>query len=137
MAPSLRGALHPFESVSRRLSMSMFWVIGFVILWLVVLLLAFLLLGALRALGLLSWRLEQLEATTPKRLGRDGLKPGKKAPDFTLPCVSPSPPTPLPPRERGAEKPPSPTGGRGEGGATPETSFTGFARARAPPVFTQ
>ena len=65
--------------------MNMFWVIGFVVLWVVVLFLAFLLLGALRALGLLSWRLEQLEATTPKRLGRDGLKPGKKAPDFTLP----------------------------------------------------
>src|SRR5262249_38139227 len=45
----------------------------------------FLLLGTLRALGLLSWRLEQLEATTPKRLGRDGLKLGKKAPDFSLP----------------------------------------------------
>jgi len=50
--------------------------------------LGFLLLGALRALGLLSWRLEQLEATTPKRLGRDGLKLGKKAPDFTLPCMT-------------------------------------------------
>jgi methylamine dehydrogenase accessory protein MauD len=36
-------------------------------------------------LGLLTWRLEQLEATTPSRLGRDGLKVGKKAPDFTLP----------------------------------------------------
>jgi methylamine dehydrogenase accessory protein MauD len=59
----------------------------YLILWLAVLFLGFLLLGALRALGLLSWRLEQLEATTPKRLGRDGLKPGKKAPDFTLPNV--------------------------------------------------
>jgi methylamine dehydrogenase accessory protein MauD len=57
-------------------------------LWLLVLLLAFLLLGALRALGLLRWRLEQLEATTPSRLGRGGLKPGKKAPDFTLPRVT-------------------------------------------------
>jgi peroxiredoxin len=36
----------------------------------------------------LSWRLEQLEATTPRRLGRDGLKPGKKAPDFALPSAS-------------------------------------------------
>jgi len=53
----------------------------------VVLFLGFLLLGTLRSLGLLSWRLEQLEATTPKRLGRDGLKPGKKAPDFTLPSA--------------------------------------------------
>ena len=58
------------------------------LLWLVVLFLGFLLLGTLRALGLLRWRLEQLEATTPSRLGRSGLKPGKKAPDFTLPSVS-------------------------------------------------
>jgi methylamine dehydrogenase accessory protein MauD len=54
------------------------------LLWLVALFLGFLLLGTLRALGLLRWRLEQLEATTPTRLGRSGLKPGKKAPDFTL-----------------------------------------------------
>jgi peroxiredoxin len=39
----------------------------------------------LRALALLSWRLEQLEAITPSRLGRDGVKLGKKAPDFALP----------------------------------------------------
>jgi len=57
-------------------------------LWVVLLSLAFLLLGALRALGLISWRLEQLEATTPSRLGRDGLKLGKKAPDFTLPVAT-------------------------------------------------
>jgi len=57
-------------------------------LWLILLSLAFLLLGALRALGLVSWRLEQLEATTPSRLGRDGLKLGKKAPDFTLPVAT-------------------------------------------------
>jgi methylamine dehydrogenase accessory protein MauD len=57
-------------------------------LWAVVLFLGFLLLGALRALGLLRWRLEQLEATTPSRLGRSGLKPGKKAPPFTLPEVA-------------------------------------------------
>jgi methylamine dehydrogenase accessory protein MauD len=49
--------------------------------------LAFLVLGALRALGLVNWRLDQLEMTRPSRLGRDGLKPGKKAPDFTLPSV--------------------------------------------------
>ncbi len=67
--------------------MSIFWVSCIVILWAVVLFLGFLLLGTLRSLGLLSWRLEQLEATTPKRLGRDGLKPGKKAPDFTLPSA--------------------------------------------------
>jgi peroxiredoxin len=65
-----------------------FWISCIVILWVVVVFLAFLLLGTLRSLGLLGWRLEQLEATTPKRLGRDGLKPGKRAPDFTLPCVN-------------------------------------------------
>jgi methylamine dehydrogenase accessory protein MauD len=57
-------------------------------LWIFVLSLAFLLLGALRALGLVNWRLEQLEATRPSRLGRDGLKLGKKAPDFTLPVAT-------------------------------------------------
>jgi peroxiredoxin len=51
-------------------------------------LVGFLLLGALRALGLLRWRLEQLETTTPSRLGRGGLKPGKQAPDFTLPSIA-------------------------------------------------
>ena len=50
-----------------------------------VLVLAYLVLGALRALGVLSWRLDQLELTSPRRLGRDGLKLGQKAPDFTLP----------------------------------------------------
>jgi methylamine dehydrogenase accessory protein MauD len=59
-----------------------------VVLWALVVLLGFLLLGTLRALGLLRWRLEQLEATTPPRLGRDGLKPGKKAPGFVLPSVT-------------------------------------------------
>lgn len=58
-----------------------------VVLLAAVLGLAFLVLGALRALGLVNWRLDQLEMTRPSRLGRDGLKPGKKAPDFTLPGV--------------------------------------------------
>jgi methylamine dehydrogenase accessory protein MauD len=62
--------------------------VSYVALWLGVLFLGFLLLGALRALGLLRWRLEQLEATAPSRTGRGGLRPGNKAPDFTLPCVS-------------------------------------------------
>jgi methylamine dehydrogenase accessory protein MauD len=59
--------------------------VAFLILLVAVLFLGFFLLGTLRALGLLSWRLEQLEATMPRRLGRDGLKPGKKAPGFSLP----------------------------------------------------
>ena len=68
--------------------MNPWWLVSYVALWLVVLSLGFLLLGALRALGLLRWRLEQLEATTPSRTGRGGLRPGKRAPDFTLPCAS-------------------------------------------------
>jgi len=68
--------------------MSLFWMISSVLLWLLVLVLAFLLLGTLRAVGLLRWRLEQLEATTPSRLGRSGLKAGKRAPAFTLPAVA-------------------------------------------------
>jgi methylamine dehydrogenase accessory protein MauD len=67
--------------------METIWLVAFLALWAVVLFVGFLLLGALRALGVLSWRLEQLEATTPRRLGRDGLKPGKRAPDFTLPSA--------------------------------------------------
>jgi methylamine dehydrogenase accessory protein MauD len=59
-----------------------------ILLWLLVFFLGFLLLGTLRVLGLLKWRMEQLEATTPSRLGRSGLKPGTKAPDFTLPSVA-------------------------------------------------
>jgi methylamine dehydrogenase accessory protein MauD len=58
------------------------------ITWLAILGLGFFLLGTLRALGLQGWRLEQLEATTPSRVGRNGLKPGKTAPDFTLANVS-------------------------------------------------
>ena len=64
------------------------WLVSSIVLWLLVLGLAFLLCGTLRALGLLRWRLEQLEATMPSRLGRSGLKVGKKAPDFTLPSVA-------------------------------------------------
>jgi methylamine dehydrogenase accessory protein MauD len=65
--------------------MTTWWVVAYVLLWLAVLFLGFLLLGTLRALGLLRWRLEQLEMTTPRRIGRNGLKPGTPAPDFTLP----------------------------------------------------
>ena len=57
------------------------------LLWALALFLGFLLLGALRAQGLLEWRLEQLEATMPSRIGRNGLAPGRKAPEFTLPGI--------------------------------------------------
>ena len=56
-----------------------------IIVCLAVLFKSFLLWGALRMVGMLSWRMDQLEATTPTKVGRSGLKPGKKAPDFTLP----------------------------------------------------
>jgi methylamine dehydrogenase accessory protein MauD len=68
--------------------MNMILLISIIMLWTVILMLGFLVLGALRALGLINWRLDQLELTRPSRLGRDGLKPGKEAPDFTLPCTS-------------------------------------------------
>ena len=68
--------------------MNPWWLLSYFALWLVVLLLGFLLLGALRAMGLLRWRLDQLEATTPSRIGRGGLKPGQAAPDFTLPSAA-------------------------------------------------
>jgi methylamine dehydrogenase accessory protein MauD len=67
--------------------MSIPWISAFVALCALVLVLGFLLIGVLRNVGLLTWRLEQLEATTPSRLGRSGLAPGKKAPDFTLASV--------------------------------------------------
>jgi methylamine dehydrogenase accessory protein MauD len=59
-------------------------IVSYLVLWLIVLFLGFLLLGALRALGLVKWQLEQLQATTPSRLARDGLRIGKKAPAFRL-----------------------------------------------------
>ncbi len=67
--------------------MSIWWIISYIALWLFVLLLGFLVLGTLRALGILRWQLEQLQATTPSRLGRDGLRLGKKAPAFRLPSA--------------------------------------------------
>jgi peroxiredoxin len=68
--------------------MSLLWVISTLLLWVLSLLLGFLLLGALRSIEWLRWRVDQLEATMPSRVGRSGLGPGKKAPDFTLPCAS-------------------------------------------------
>jgi methylamine dehydrogenase accessory protein MauD len=64
------------------------WLLCLLALWLAVLFLGFLLLGALRAVALLRWRVAQLEATTPSRLGRGGLPPGRKAPEFCLPGAS-------------------------------------------------
>jgi methylamine dehydrogenase accessory protein MauD len=58
-----------------------------IVLWLVALALGFLLMGILRTVGLLQWRVDQLEATRPPRGNRSGLKPGAKAPGFILPDV--------------------------------------------------
>jgi len=54
------------------------------LLWGAVVVLGFLVLGLIRQLALLRWRLEQLSATTPSRIGRDGLRLGTRAPAFTL-----------------------------------------------------
>jgi methylamine dehydrogenase accessory protein MauD len=68
--------------------MTTFLLVALLVLWGVVLFLGFLLMGALRAVALLRWQVAQLEATTPSRLGRSGLRPGQTAPDFTLPGIS-------------------------------------------------
>ena len=68
--------------------MSILWLVSNLMLWVVTALIGFLLLGALRALALVRWHVEQLEATTPSRVGRSGLRAGAKAPDFTLPTTS-------------------------------------------------
>jgi methylamine dehydrogenase accessory protein MauD len=68
--------------------MNIFLLVANLALWVVVLFLAFLLLGALRSLALLRWKVAQLEATMPTRVGRSGLRPGKNAPKFTLPTTA-------------------------------------------------
>lgn len=68
--------------------METFLLVSNIVLWVVVLGLGFLLLGVLRALGLLSWQLDQLYAITPRKIDREGLKPGSKAPDFALPSAA-------------------------------------------------
>jgi methylamine dehydrogenase accessory protein MauD len=64
-----------------------FW-ISYVVLWLLLLIAVFLLMGTLRSLSLLEFRLKQVEATRPSRINRYGLRRGAKAPDFTLPSVA-------------------------------------------------
>jgi methylamine dehydrogenase accessory protein MauD len=68
--------------------MSLFMLIAQLVLWVVVLGLGFLLLGALRSVALLRWQVAQLEATMPTRVGRSGLRPGKRAPNFSLPSLA-------------------------------------------------
>jgi methylamine dehydrogenase accessory protein MauD len=67
--------------------MGTIWLISYFVLWGLVIVLSFLLLGTLRSLALQGWRLDQLEATMPSRVGRSGLKPGRKAPNFTLSTI--------------------------------------------------
>jgi peroxiredoxin len=62
------------------------WLASYLVLLTVVAVLGFLLLGTLRVLSRLMWRVEQLEAMTPARLEHSGLKLGRKAPDFS--CLS-------------------------------------------------
>jgi len=61
--------------------------ISHILLWIALIGIGFLLLGTLRSLGLVQWRLDQLEATRPSRINRSGIQPGGTAPDFTLPRV--------------------------------------------------
>jgi methylamine dehydrogenase accessory protein MauD len=68
--------------------MNNFLLIANLVLWVVVLFFGFLLLGALRGLAVLRWQVAQLEATMPSRVGRSGLRPGKRAPKFTLPGIA-------------------------------------------------
>jgi methylamine dehydrogenase accessory protein MauD len=68
--------------------MNVLLLIAHLALWVLVLFLGFLLLGVLRAVALLRWKVAQLEATTPSRVGRSGLRRGKKAPEFTLPSIA-------------------------------------------------
>jgi peroxiredoxin len=70
--------------------MSFLLLSAYLALWVVVLFLGFLLLGAPRSVALLRWQMAQLEATMPSRVGRSRLRPGKKAPAFTLPTLASS-----------------------------------------------
>jgi methylamine dehydrogenase accessory protein MauD len=77
-----------YELSSKGNMMSTVLLVSSILLWLVVLFVVFLLLGTLRALEIMRWRLEQVQAIAPSRMGRSGLKPGKKAPPFTLSTVA-------------------------------------------------
>jgi peroxiredoxin len=92
----LAGPFRPFCQVVQPLlrkgkRMSGTWEVLSISLLALVLILGFLLLGTLRVLGavrntleLLGWRLADLEATIPRR---NGLAPGRIAPDINLPSV--------------------------------------------------
>lgn len=65
----------------------LFW-ISYSVLWVALAFLGVLMLGTLRHIALLNWRMEQLQATTPSRTNRNGLRPGSYAPRFDLPDAS-------------------------------------------------
>jgi peroxiredoxin len=65
--------------------MSTSWLIVHLVLWAGMAGLAFVLVGALRALKVWAWRLEQMEVALSGRLG---LAPGRKAVPFSLPSVA-------------------------------------------------
>lgn len=67
--------------------MTTFLLVSTIVQWAVILGLGFMLAGTLRALGILNWRMEQIQAVTPSRAGRNGVRIGAKAPTFTLPAV--------------------------------------------------
>ena len=64
--------------------MNTFWLMTHLVLWSTALGLGFLLIGALRALRVGGWRLEQMEIALSGRLG---LPPGSKAPAFALASI--------------------------------------------------
>jgi methylamine dehydrogenase accessory protein MauD len=67
--------------------MNIVLIVSAALCWAAILFLGFLILGVMRSVELLRWEMQEWRAITPTRLGRSGLKPGKKAPDFTLPSV--------------------------------------------------
>lgn len=64
-------------------NMMMILIISMVLLWLVTLALVLVQFGLLRNQALLTWRLEKLEATMPRHVGRSGLRIGASLPHFS------------------------------------------------------
>jgi peroxiredoxin len=57
----------------------------FALTWILLCIVGFVLLGALRNHAVLSWRVDQLALTAPVKINRNGLKLGANAPGFALP----------------------------------------------------
>jgi hypothetical protein len=69
-------------------AMNILLLIAHLAVWVLLLFLGLLRLGALRAAALHRWRVAQLEATPPGCVNRSELRLGKKAPEFTLPSIA-------------------------------------------------